>query len=278
MILILVVLCTYLIYNNDILEGFNGAPSLDLVYSKVDDDEAWSIFKNSDIIGHDILIFNSDTYNLQNYNNNKKDNTSIYQLNAIKEKVIADGGDSFNIINVGGNNIWVKRLRSYNVRPLGGMNFFIFNKIHYLYKNGNINERWQLYPSCAFYIDGNDETYGPNNRINMIDLPENVPYETVIAKVKEDTIDNYGTINEQYIGFGNLYLTAEQLQGCVDNFSDTVADVGDIYEVVVAQDDATWAVDARADNTNNSINLYVTGAANKTVRWTAMVKTIEVTQ
>jgi hypothetical protein len=71
---------------------------------------------------------------------------------------------------------------------------------------------------------------------------------------------------------------AWQLQGCVDNFSDTVADVGDIYEIVVAQDDATWAVDARADNTNNSINLYVTGAANKTVRWTAMVKTIEVSQ
>ncbi len=41
--------------------------------------------------------------------------------------------------------------------------------------------------------------------------------DIVIAKVKEDTIDNYGTINEQYIGFGNLYLTAEQLQGCVDN-------------------------------------------------------------
>jgi hypothetical protein len=41
--------------------------------------------------------------------------------------------------------------------------------------------------------------------------------DIVIAKVKEDTIDNYGTINEQYIGFGNLYLTAEQLQQCVDN-------------------------------------------------------------
>ncbi len=40
--------------------------------------------------------------------------------------------------------------------------------------------------------------------------------DIVIAKVKEDTIDNYGTINEQYIGFGNLYLNAEQLQECVD--------------------------------------------------------------
>ncbi len=39
----------------------------------------------------------------------------------------------------------------------------------------------------------------------------------VLAKVKEDTLDNYGTINDEYIGFGNLYLTAEQVQECKDN-------------------------------------------------------------
>jgi hypothetical protein len=71
---------------------------------------------------------------------------------------------------------------------------------------------------------------------------------------------------------------AWELEGCTDNFSGTVADVGDVYEIVVAQDDVTWAVDARADDTNNSINLYVTGAANKTIRWTAVVKTIEVAE
>jgi hypothetical protein len=71
---------------------------------------------------------------------------------------------------------------------------------------------------------------------------------------------------------------AWELEGCADNFSGTVADVGDVYEIVVAQDDATWDVDARADDTNNSINLYVTGAANKTIRWTAVVKTIEVAE
>ena len=45
----------------------------------------------------------------------------------------------------------------------------------------------------------------------------------VLAKVKESTIDNYGTINDQYVGFGNLYLTAEQVQTCKDNgwFTDT---------------------------------------------------------
>ena len=68
------------------------------------------------------------------------------------------------------------------------------------------------------------------------------------------------------------------LKGVVDNFSGTVADVGSLYELVVAEDDADWAVDARADNTNNSINIYVTGEDSKTIRWTALVKTVEVAQ
>jgi len=68
------------------------------------------------------------------------------------------------------------------------------------------------------------------------------------------------------------------IKGCADNFSGSVADVGDIYEIIVARDDMTWTVDARADDTNNSINVYVTGATGKTIRWTAVVKTIEVAQ
>jgi predicted metallopeptidase len=68
------------------------------------------------------------------------------------------------------------------------------------------------------------------------------------------------------------------LKGVVDNFSNTVADVGSLYELVVAEDDADWAVDARADDTNNSINIYVTGENSKTIRWTALVKTVEVAQ
>lgn len=66
------------------------------------------------------------------------------------------------------------------------------------------------------------------------------------------------------------------LMGVADNFSNTVANVGTIYEIVVAQDDVAWAVDVRADNTNDAINVFVTGAASKTIRWTAMVKTTEV--
>jgi hypothetical protein len=68
------------------------------------------------------------------------------------------------------------------------------------------------------------------------------------------------------------------LMGCADNFSNTVANVGNVYEVAVAQDDVAWAVDVRADNTNDAINVFVTGAASKTIRWTAMVKTTEVSE
>ena len=69
-----------------------------------------------------------------------------------------------------------------------------------------------------------------------------------------------------------------ELKAVADNFSGTVADVGSVYEIAVARDDATWLADARADDTNNSINIYVSGATGKTIRWIAVVKTIEVGQ
>ena len=68
------------------------------------------------------------------------------------------------------------------------------------------------------------------------------------------------------------------LKAVVDNFSDTVADVGNVYEVQVASDDANFAVDVTADNTNDAIAVKVTGAASKTVRWVAIVRTFEVTE
>ena len=71
---------------------------------------------------------------------------------------------------------------------------------------------------------------------------------------------------------------AWHLKGCADNFSDTVSDVGDMYEIAVAQDNLNWQVDVRADDTNNSISVYVTGDSSQTIRWTAIVKTIEVAQ
>ena len=69
-----------------------------------------------------------------------------------------------------------------------------------------------------------------------------------------------------------------ELKGVVDNFAGTVSDVGSLYELIVAEDDVGLSVDARADDTNNTINFYVTGSTGKTIRWTALVRTTEVAQ
>jgi hypothetical protein len=68
------------------------------------------------------------------------------------------------------------------------------------------------------------------------------------------------------------------LKGVVDNFSNTVADVGNLYEVIVARDSASYSVDARANNSTDTINIYVTGVAGKTIRWVGLVRTVEVAQ
>jgi len=39
----------------------------------------------------------------------------------------------------------------------------------------------------------------------------------VLARVKESTVGNYGTMNEEYKGHGNVYLTAKDVQECKDN-------------------------------------------------------------
>ena len=69
---------------------------------------------------------------------------------------------------------------------------------------------------------------------------------------------------------------AWELKAVGDSYSGTVADVGNVYEVVVARDDNSWQVDARADNTNNAIGIFVTGAAGKTIRWVAEIETSEI--
>ena len=40
--------------------------------------------------------------------------------------------------------------------------------------------------------------------------------DLVLAKVKDNTMDNYGTINDEYSGFKNLYLSADDVNHCVE--------------------------------------------------------------
>ena len=71
---------------------------------------------------------------------------------------------------------------------------------------------------------------------------------------------------------------AFHLKGVGDNYSGTVRDIGTLYEIIVARDDANYLVDMRANNTTKSINMYVGGDTGQTIRWVAYVQTVEVAQ
>jgi len=68
-----------------------------------------------------------------------------------------------------------------------------------------------------------------------------------------------------------------QLKGVADNFSGTTADVGTVYEVAVARDDTDWTVDALAGDTEDAVVVTCQGATGKTIKWMAVVKTMEIT-
>ena len=66
------------------------------------------------------------------------------------------------------------------------------------------------------------------------------------------------------------------IKGVATNAGGTVSDVGLIYEVSVAKTDASFAVDIRSDNTNDTINVYVTGNTGKTISWKCAITILEV--
>jgi len=66
------------------------------------------------------------------------------------------------------------------------------------------------------------------------------------------------------------------LKSVASNKANTVSDLGNIYEVIIARSSAGINIDARADNTNKTINLYVTGLTSVTLSWRAVVTTVEV--
>lgn len=66
------------------------------------------------------------------------------------------------------------------------------------------------------------------------------------------------------------------IKGVATNVAGTVTDVGLVYEVVVARTDAGFAVDFRADDTNNSVGMYVTGTTGKTLLWNCALTVLEV--
>ena len=62
-----------------------------------------------------------------------------------------------------------------------------------------------------------------------------------------------------------------RIAGVIDNNAGTTALVGSIEKTVLAEDTAAWDVTVTADDTNDGINVLVTGEAAKTIRWQAVV-------
>ena len=52
--------------------------------------------------------------------------------------------------------------------------------------------------------------------------------------------------------------------------------MGDLYEIIIAEDNAGLAVDATADNSNKSLKITVTGIGSQNYSWVAVVRTYEV--
>ena len=68
----------------------------------------------------------------------------------------------------------------------------------------------------------------------------------VLARVKESTLKNYGTFNEQYVGFGNLYLNSEEVNGLVATGYLDKTQISNLGEIV----DSTTSDVEQLQNTN----------------------------
>jgi len=67
-----------------------------------------------------------------------------------------------------------------------------------------------------------------------------------------------------------------QFRGVIERVGSTTAIIGTVSTVTPAEDDATWSVTVDADDTNDALRIQVQGGSGDTVRWVAMVRTVEV--
>lgn len=65
------------------------------------------------------------------------------------------------------------------------------------------------------------------------------------------------------------------ITGVIDNNAGTTALVGSVTTTTVGEDVAGWDVTATADDTNDGINILVTGAVGDAVQWVARVEVVE---
>ena len=60
------------------------------------------------------------------------------------------------------------------------------------------------------------------------------------------------------------------------NNAGTTSDLGNLAETIIFRSDINFNADSRSSNTTDSLNIYVQGAAGKTLTWKAVVQTVEV--
>jgi hypothetical protein len=69
-----------------------------------------------------------------------------------------------------------------------------------------------------------------------------------------------------------------QITGVIKNMSGATSFVWAPFKTVLGEDNASWDVDVIADDTNDALVIEVTGSNATTIRWVAMVRTVEVSQ
>lgn len=128
---------------------------------------------------------------------------------------------------------------------------------------GNASYRMNQYVLYGNTTDDTETELFVNNQANV-----RVPIKSNVAISYQISVTSRNTADGGASGW--------ELKGVAHNVAGTVSDVGDLYYISIAQSNANLEVDARADDTTNSLNIYCTGVTGQNINWLALVKTVEV--
>lgn len=84
-------------------------------------------------------------------------------------------------------------------------------------------------------------------------------------------------VSARRVDGGGAESAAYQVLGAIKNDAGTTALLGSATVTVIGEDDATWDVTVVANNSTDSLEIRVTGAANKTINWVGRLELAEVT-
>lgn len=160
----------------------------------------------------------------------------------------SDSGIKYTYVNDGTSSQWVELESLLNISQSGGSPS-VYNS-EYVLSGTTTNDT-----ETEIFINGVS-----NTRV-AVPLNKTIYYTADIVCRRTDASGDHA---------------AFYLKGVATNAGGTVTDVGLIYEVVVARTDINFLVDFRADNTNDSINMYVKGSTGKSLSWRCALTILEV--